>query len=204
MRWDIQVPFTENNNLIVFFDPTAKNPAAGNRLGAATQFGNCPGCAGFDRADIHWGHFGPRLGFAYQVNPKTVVQAGFSVAFLNGGAYEYGTSKTAVNYGNLLVGSFTRLSGGTNSPAYGSWDKTNCPIRSRRPSIQVSALAHRSTTSAKTMDSRHIASSGMSTCSVSCHGIFSCKRHGSAIVSFTCPVRLNAPNQLDPKYLRVG
>jgi hypothetical protein len=133
LRWDIQVPFTENNNLIVFFDPTVKNPSAGNRLGAATQFGNCPGCAGFDRADIHWGHFGPRLGFAYQVNPKTVVQAGFSVAFLNGGAYEYGTSKTAVNYGILLVGSFTRLSGGTNSPAYGSWDKSQLPNPQPRP-----------------------------------------------------------------------
>jgi hypothetical protein len=133
LRWDIQVPFTENNNLIVFFDPTVKNPAAGNRLGAATQFGNCAGCAGFDRADIHWSHFGPRLGFAYQVNPKTVVQAGFSVAFLNGGAYEYGTSKTAVNYGILLVGSFTRLSGGTNSPAYGSWDQTILPNPQPRP-----------------------------------------------------------------------
>ena len=44
-----------------------------------------------------------------------VVQGGFSIAFLNGGAYEYGTNKVAVNYGNLLVGSFTRLSTGTNS-----------------------------------------------------------------------------------------
>jgi hypothetical protein len=127
LRWDIQVPFTENNNLIVFFNPAAPNPAAGNRPGAATKFGNCNGCAGFNRADIHWGHFGPRLGMAYQISPKMVVQAGFSVAFLNGGAYEYGTSKTAVNYGNLLVGSFTRLSGGTNSPSYGSWDTTILP-----------------------------------------------------------------------------
>jgi hypothetical protein len=127
LRWDIQVPFTENNNLIVFFNPDLPNPAAGGRLGAATQFGNGPGKANFNRAATHFGHFGPRLGFAYQVSNKMVVQGGFSVAFLNGGAYEYGTSKTAVNYGNLLVGSFTRLKSGTNVPTYGSWDVTQLP-----------------------------------------------------------------------------
>ena len=127
LRWDIMVPFTENNNLVVFFNPTAANPAADGLLGAATKFGSCSGCAGYNRADIHWGHFGPRLGFAYQVNDKTVVQAGFSIAFLNGGAYEYGTSKTAVNYGNLLVGSYTRGTTGTNQSSFGSWDSNQLP-----------------------------------------------------------------------------
>jgi hypothetical protein len=127
------VPFTENNNLIVFFNPNTPNPAAGGRLGAATKFGNGPGLANFNRAATHFGHFGPRLGFAYQVNSKMVVQGGFSVAFLNGGAYEYGTSKTAVNYGNLLVGSFTRLTSGTISPTYGSWDVTKLPNPSPTP-----------------------------------------------------------------------
>ena len=73
LRWDIMVPFTENNNLVVFFNPTAANPAADGLLGAATKLGTCNGCAGYNRADIHWGHFGPRLGFAYQLNDKTVV-----------------------------------------------------------------------------------------------------------------------------------
>jgi hypothetical protein len=127
LRWDIQVPFTENNNLVVFFNPTTPNPAAGNLPGAATKLGTCPGCAGFNRADIHWGHIGPRIGFAYQLNNKTVLQAGFAVAFLNGGAYEYGTNKVAVNYGNLLVGSFTRGSTGGTSSSYGSWDTTLLP-----------------------------------------------------------------------------
>jgi hypothetical protein len=129
LRWDIQQPFTENNNLIVFFDPnkTGPNPAAGNLPGNATQFGNCNGCAGYDRADIHWGHFGPRLGFAYMLNNKTVLQGGFSVAFLNGGAYEYGTNKVAVNYGNLLTGSFTRGTSGGVTSSYGSWDTNIMP-----------------------------------------------------------------------------
>ena len=127
LRWDIMVPFTENNNLIVFFNPNGANPGADNLRGSATKFGTCNGCAGYNRADIHWGHFGPRLGFAYQLNDKTVVQAGFSVAFLNGGAYEYGTNKVAVNYGNLLVGSFTRGTTGTNQSSFGSWDTNQLP-----------------------------------------------------------------------------
>ncbi len=129
VRWDIQAPFTENSNNIVFFDPNkpGSSPYYNNIPGAATKFGSCAGCAGYDRADIHYTHFGPRFGFAYKVNDKSVVQAGFAVAFLNGGAYEYGTNKVAVNYGNLLTGSFKRNTTGTNTPAYGSWDTQLLP-----------------------------------------------------------------------------
>ena len=135
IRWDIQVPFTENHDLIVFFNPDkpGSNPAAGGIPGAATKFGDCTGCSGYERADIHWGHFGPRLGFAYQLNNKTVVQGGFDIAFLNGGAYEYGTSKVAVNYGNLLVGSFTRASTGSYASSFGSWDTNVMPNPTATP-----------------------------------------------------------------------
>jgi len=135
LRWYIQAPITENNNLIVFFNPDkpGTNPAADNIPGSATKLGNCTGCTGYDRAaDIHYGHFGPRLGFAYQISNKTVVQGGVAIAFLNGGAYEYGTAKVAVNYGNLLVGSFTRNSTGSSASSYGTsadhtWDTNVLP-----------------------------------------------------------------------------
>ena len=133
VRWDIQAPFTENHNLIVFFDPTRKDPAASGIAGGANQFGNCSGCAGFTRGDIHWGHIAPRLGFAYKLNNKTVVQAGLDVAFLDGGAYEYGTNKVAVNDSNLLVGSFTQNSTGGFNSAYGSWDTNIMPNRTATP-----------------------------------------------------------------------
>jgi hypothetical protein len=139
VRWDIQVPFTENHNLIVYFnqdhpgtDPSAVGPN-GPIPGSATQFGNCTGCAGYDRADIHWGHFGPRLGFAYKLNDKTVVQAGFNIAFLDGGAYEYGTAKVAVNYSNLLTGSFARNSSGGSSSSFGNWDTNSIPALAPTP-----------------------------------------------------------------------
>jgi len=135
LRWDIEVPFTEQHNLIVFFNPDnpGSSPAFDNIPGAATQFGNCTGCAGFTRADVHWGHLGPRLGFAYKLSNKMVLQAGFDVAFLDGGAYEYGTNKVAVNYGNLLVGSFTRNSTGSYTSAYGSWDTNIMPNPTATP-----------------------------------------------------------------------
>jgi len=128
VRWDVMVPFSEVNNQIVFFDPKLPNPAADGLPGAATKFGSCAGCAGFTRADIRWNHFSPRVGFSYALNNKTVIQGGGSWNYLDGGAYEYGTSKVAVNYANLLTGSFNRNSTGTTTAAFGSWDSNILPI----------------------------------------------------------------------------
>jgi len=135
VRWDIQVPFTENHNLIVYFnqDKPGTDPAASGIPGSATQFGNCAGCAGYDRADIHWGHFGPRFGFAYKLSNKMVLQGGLDVAFLDGGAYEYGTNKVAVNYGNLLTGAFARNPTGGVASAFGSWDTNSIPALNPTP-----------------------------------------------------------------------
>jgi hypothetical protein len=134
LRWDLQHPFTENHNLIVFFNQD--NPGtfpSGNIPGSASQFGNCSGCSRITSGDLHYGHVGPRLGFAYQLSKKMVLQAGLDVAFLDGGAYEYGTSKVAVNYGNLLTGSFTRNSTGSFTSSFGSWDTNQLPATTPTP-----------------------------------------------------------------------
>ena len=133
LRWDVMVPFTENNNLVVFFNPYAANPGADNLPGAATQLGSGPGKAGYDRAGTHFGHFGPRFGLSYELNPKTVIQGGFSLAFLDGGAYEFGTHKVAVSYGNLLTGSYSRNSTGGLNSSYGSWDNNPMPNPAATP-----------------------------------------------------------------------
>lgn len=127
LRWDLMVPFTAVGNYFVYFNSKIPNPAAGGLPGAATKFGDCTGCAGIERAAIHYGHFSPRAGVSYQLNNKTVLQGGFSMNYLDGGAYEYGTNKVAVNYGNLLVGSFTRNSTGSTTPGFGYWDNTILP-----------------------------------------------------------------------------
>jgi hypothetical protein len=132
LRWDIMRAFTENGDNVLFFDPTVPNPGAVTPggtplLGAANKLGTCSACAGYSRADTHWKNFSPRLGFAYKLNPKTVVLSGFALNFLDGGSYEYGDNKIAVNYGSLLGGIFNVNSLGSNVPGYGQWDNRSIP-----------------------------------------------------------------------------
>jgi hypothetical protein len=121
----------------VFFNPSIPNlhaidPATGQpRLGAMSILGkDCRDCAGWNRPDMQWRHFSPRLGFAYHLNHKTVVQAGMSFTFLNTGASEYGTNQVAVNFGNNLNGDFT-LEGDSQIPLLGQWDTNPLPLPSR-------------------------------------------------------------------------
>lgn len=133
LRWDIMRPFTENSNNIVFFDPLRPNPAiistsTGEPLpGAANKFGTCQDCAGFNHADIHWRTFSPRLGFAYQINDKTVLLSGYALNFLNTGASEFGSHKVANDYGQQLDGTFVSAPGNLSTPGFGEWDNNPIP-----------------------------------------------------------------------------
>ena len=123
LRWDIPVPFTERENNIGFANFTAPNSAADGLLGAVTKLGSCSnGCSGISRADIHWKDFGPRLGFSYQVNNKTVVQGGYYMAFMGGGAYAFGLARIAQNYTTMLAGSYQSATGANTQPGFGDWD----------------------------------------------------------------------------------
>ena len=63
-------------------DPTLPNPGAGNLLGAYTYFGNGPGRNGRKRPqDTYKKAFGPRLGFAYKINDKTVFRGGYGIFY---------------------------------------------------------------------------------------------------------------------------
>ena len=136
LRWDLAFPFSNDSraNQLVFFDPTkpnlhAINPATGQpRLGAMSILGkNCTDCAGWNHPDMQWRHFSPRLGFAYQLNSKTVIQAGMSFTFLNTGAFEYGTNQVAVNFGKPLNGAIG-LFGENQIPLVGQWDTNPLPL----------------------------------------------------------------------------
>ncbi len=133
LRYDILVPFTETHNDIIFVNRTEPNTGAGGLPGAATKFGNCTGCAGITRANIQWKNFQPRIGLSYQLNSKTVIQSGFYMTQLNGGAYEYGTAFSASFMGSLLNGSYLRSSTGSSVPGYGSWDDQTLPFPQQTP-----------------------------------------------------------------------
>ncbi|HTS13338.1 MAG TPA: TonB-dependent receptor [Candidatus Limnocylindrales bacterium] len=144
VRWDIALPFTddtrtEGTNTVVFFNPSVPNPGAvspatGNPLlGAASALGTCPTCVGYDRAEVSLRHFSPRLGFAYELNSRTVISGGYSLNYLDSGSYEYGVHKIAVDYGNWLAGSLNVPSFGTYVPNYGEWDTNVLPVPATTP-----------------------------------------------------------------------
>ena len=132
LRWDVLAPFTEVNDQVLFVNPTTPNPSASNIPGALTKFGNCVGCAGYRRADIRFGDFGPRFGAGYALNQKTYFQAGVFMTYLQGGAYEFGTAN-AINMASLLAGSFNQSATGSTVPSFGDWDTRVLPSPSATP-----------------------------------------------------------------------
>jgi hypothetical protein len=134
LRWDVMIPFTEQHNNVVYFDPTVSNAAAvspgGSPLpGAANQLG----VSGYNRADIVFTHFDPRLGMAYRLDNKTVISAGFSINHLNGGPYDFGNNKLSLQYGTLLAGIANYNSNGSNIPGFGQWDSRALPLPGNTP-----------------------------------------------------------------------
>lgn len=82
LRWDVFPPPHEQFNRIASFDPSIPNPGAGNRLGALTFYGIGAGRNSLTGVyDYYFKALGPKLGFAYQYNPKTVLRASFGISY---------------------------------------------------------------------------------------------------------------------------
>jgi len=82
LRYDLDLPATEAFNRFSMVDPTLANPDAGGLLGAYTYFGSGAGRNGRKRPqDTYTKAFGPRLGFAYSINSKTVLRGGYGIFY---------------------------------------------------------------------------------------------------------------------------
>ncbi|MBI3696501.1 MAG: carboxypeptidase regulatory-like domain-containing protein [Acidobacteria bacterium] len=83
LRWDYLGPMTDRFSALVRgFDRTSASPLTvpGVSLKGGLQFA---GAGGLDRGiyDRNWTNFGPRFGFAYSLNPKTVLRGGYGLIY---------------------------------------------------------------------------------------------------------------------------
>jgi hypothetical protein len=82
LRYDYNLPASEAFDRFSMVDPTLPNPGAGNILGAYTYFGSGEGRNGQKRPqDTFKKAFGPRVGFAYSINDKTVLRGGYGIFY---------------------------------------------------------------------------------------------------------------------------
>jgi len=78
LRWEYEGPFTDRNNVLTNFDPTAKTTVNGVVLNGGTIF---PGVNGVPRGvvDTIYNHYALRFGYAYQVANKLVARGGYGI-----------------------------------------------------------------------------------------------------------------------------
>jgi hypothetical protein len=82
LRWEMHRPYAEKWDRFSFFDAQTPNPGAGGRPGALVFAGTGSGQFGARRPEQTWTRgYGPRLGLAYAVRPKTVVRTGYGIFY---------------------------------------------------------------------------------------------------------------------------
>jgi hypothetical protein len=82
LRYDVDIPASEAFDRFSAVDPTLANPGAGGILGAYTYFGTGTGRNGETRPqDTYHKAFGPRVGFAYSIDAKTVLRGGYGIFY---------------------------------------------------------------------------------------------------------------------------
>jgi hypothetical protein len=82
LRWDYNPSFSEVENKMSSFEPNIPNPGAGG-LPGALAFAGQAGLPGKFFATNWQKGFGPRLGIAYQLDPKTVIRTSSGIYYQN-------------------------------------------------------------------------------------------------------------------------
>jgi hypothetical protein len=127
LRWDLFTPTWETNNQLSFFS-FAPNPGAGNRPGSLAFAGNKWGSASAGvryPEQLFKNAFSPRLGFAYSINDKTVVRAGYGIFYTQAfypnwaGGMSLDGFNPSVTFNNSLGGYEPAFNLDTGFPAYG-------------------------------------------------------------------------------------
>ncbi len=216
LRYDYMVPYTEKDDHFTFLDPTAPNPAAGGRPGVLRFGGNYApdaiSCHCSQIVNTYPNAWGPRVGFAYALNDKTVLRGGYGIMYTRRGAVggrenaRQGSGFTGLNASPALVAAnsfdpaFYWQSGipafikgpiydqtyltGFNAPGVAGGTLTYADPNSQPPRYQNWNLSiQRSLTSSLVLTAAYVGSNGKQLAGAG-HGIWS--------------------NQIDPKYLVLG
>ena len=124
VRYDYFPPFHEVLDRWSFFNPKATNPATGT-LGALEFAGNRGAdisCQCRTPVQTYWKNWGPRLGFAYSLNDKTVVRGGFAIVYSRaggvGGRAGAGSGTSQAGFTANLVLPSAQTSGVAAGPSY--------------------------------------------------------------------------------------
>jgi len=83
IRWDYEAAGHEIWNRVSTLGFSTPNPKAGGLNGALIYAGKGPGRCNCDMAPRYPFALGPRLGAAYQLNPKTVIRGGWGISYGN-------------------------------------------------------------------------------------------------------------------------
>ena len=94
LRWDVEIPRTEANNQLSYWDPNAPSPlgsvtpapgvtcnACSSLKGALAVVGTTASHYGRRQAPTQYKDFGPRFGFSYNPFRKLVVRGGYGLVF---------------------------------------------------------------------------------------------------------------------------
>jgi len=116
LRYDYFPSYREVKDRFSYFDPNATNPLIGAK-GALAFGGSGSGTCNCARpTNDYFKHISPRVGFAYQIDDKTVIRASYAVLYTHGNAN--GGSATA-RQGPGLAGYSVSPSSTFTSPAVG-------------------------------------------------------------------------------------
>jgi hypothetical protein len=112
LRYDLPRPYVSALNAESFLNPSLANPAVDGYPGLLEFFGYGPdSCMCRSYVRTYHKDFAPRIGFAYQINKKTVLRGGFGTFYYFAGPFS----------GNAQSGGTGQL-GYTASPYFGTLD----------------------------------------------------------------------------------